>query len=72
MSRIASCKNLGDGNKQAEDDKSSIDLTEYTRVEKIWRQWDDDADSFLLERRQTGENIYSSHSDLNKRIVAPS
>ena len=40
-------KNLGDGDKQTDDDETSIDLKEYTCVEKIWRQWDDDADSSL-------------------------
>ena len=34
-------KNLGDGDKQIEDDddETVIDLKEYTCVEKIWRQW---------------------------------
>ena len=40
LSRIASYKNLGDGDKQTEDDddETVIDLKEYTCVEKIWRQ----------------------------------
>ena len=32
VSRIASCKNLGDGDKQTEDDQTSIDLKEYVCV----------------------------------------
>ena len=54
MSRIASYKNLGDGDKQTEDDdddETVIDLKEYTCVEKIWRQWDDHADSLMSECR---------------------
>ena len=49
VSRIASYENLGDGDKQIEDDESDIDFKEYTCVEKIWRQWDDNADSPMSE-----------------------
>ena len=54
VSRIVSYKNLGDGDKQVEDDddETVIDLKEYTCVEKIWRQWDDNADSPMSERRR--------------------
>ena len=53
VSRIASYKNLGDGDEQTEDDddETVIDLKEYTCVEKIWRQWDDNADSPMSECR---------------------
>ena len=53
VSRIVSYKNPGDGDKQVEDDddETVIDLKEYTCVEKIWRQWDDNGDSPMSECR---------------------
>ena len=53
VSRIASHQNLGDGDKQTEDDDDDtvIDLKEYTCVENFWRQWDDNADSLMSECR---------------------
>ena len=56
--RSSSCKNLGDDDKQTEDDETSIDLKEYTCAEKIWRQGDDDADSSRLQCRQTGDTNF--------------
>ena len=54
VSRIASYKNLGDGDKQTEDDdddETVIELKEHTCVEKIWRQWDDNAHSPMSKCR---------------------
>ena len=49
MSRIASKRNLGDDDKQTEDDENVIDFQEHTCVEKICRQWDGNADSSMSE-----------------------
>ena len=67
VSRIASKKNLGDDDKQTEDDETSTDLEDYTCVEMIWRQRGDDADSSMLECRHTGENISRHAQILNNK-----
>ena len=53
VSKIASYKNLGDGDKQTEDDddETAIDLKEYTCVENILLHWDDNAGSPMSECR---------------------
>ena len=65
VSRIASYKNLGDGDNQTEedDDETVIDLKEYTCMEKIWRQWDDHEDSLMSGCRlvETKCELFSLH-----------
>ena len=63
VSRITSKKNLGDDDTHTEDDETSIDFKEYTCVEKIWRQWSDNAETSILECRQTGER-FSRHTQI--------
>ena len=67
VSRIASYKNLGDGDKQTEDDETDIDLKEYMCLEKIWRQWDDNADSPMSEGRRVETSSVSCFHCTNRR-----
>ena len=74
VSRIVSYKNLGDGDKQVEDDddETVIDLKEYTCVEKILRQWDDNADSPMSERRRVETSSVSCFHCTNRRCCCRS